>query len=154
MSSAIISGEYITFKHIKTRKVVVLEIEIPEENFERVISTLGMPIGGESKPVAVALLDLKKDFDKKCDKTEGEKLRIKAVMLCKQQDFQEFILDIFAPQLPDRELNARQIIYELCSIKSRSDLTIDIKAQNKFHELLSQYESWKLGRQYNDNLSR
>lgn len=57
MEHAIIQGEYVTFKHLKTRKVVVLEIEIAEERFQEVIAILGMPIGGESKPVAVVLLD-------------------------------------------------------------------------------------------------
>lgn len=54
---AIIKAEFTHFKHLKTRKVVVLECEIPEELFQEAIMTLGMPIGGQSKPVAIALLD-------------------------------------------------------------------------------------------------
>ncbi len=30
-NAAIVQGEYITFKHVKTRKVVILEVEVPEE---------------------------------------------------------------------------------------------------------------------------
>ncbi len=88
MNAAAIIGEFTHFKHIKTRKVVVLEVEVPEELFQDVISKLGMPIGGESKPVAVSLLDKqvyntppvvgKSDIQQ----TEGEKLRTRAVMLC------------------------------------------------------------------------
>lgn len=59
--SAVICGEFAHFRHIKTRKVVVLEIEISEELFQDAISKLGMPIGGESKRVAVALLEEESD---------------------------------------------------------------------------------------------
>lgn len=56
---SIVKGEYTSFKHIKGRKCVTLEIEVPLEYFPLVVSRLGMPVGEFSTPVAIALLDNK-----------------------------------------------------------------------------------------------
>lgn len=55
--NSVICGDFVNFRRLKTRSVVVLEVEIPEEMFPDMIHKLGMPINGESKPVAVALLN-------------------------------------------------------------------------------------------------
>lgn len=161
--NAIVSGEYVTFKHIKTRKMVVLEIEVAEENFQDVITKLGMPIGGQSKPVAVALLakpvisKMESASNAQCDcnklaQAEGDKLRVRAVMVAKDKEFQLFSLDAFQPLFSDWEANATQIIYNECNIKSRSELAINQEAQNLFKELLTKFDTWKLESQYKDNL--
>lgn len=154
----VIQGEYITFKHVKTRKVVVLEIEVAEERFQEVIATLGMPIGGESKPVAVALLDktalssngrtapfegVNGGSSPSEATNEGDKLRVRAVMLCKEKDFQNFTKG-----------QSRSFILATCNIKSRADLVHDEMAQVKFKELLRQFDAWKLENRYPDEIGR
>lgn len=162
-NAAIVQGEYITFKHVKTRKVVILEVEVPEELFQDVITKLGMPIGGESKPVAVALLNKSaQPIDNyKVEKTEGEKLMTRAVMLCKDNDFAEFCNSQYMyPHDFDnivaegREKLAIDYIYHQCQIESRSELITNEDAQVRFLGLLRQFDAWKVSKRYADNLSR
>jgi hypothetical protein len=157
MNNAIIQGEYVTFKHIKTRKAVVLEIEVAEEYFNKVINTLGMPIGGQSKPVAVALLDesvTKKTVSNSTglEKTEGEKMVTQAVMYCKDEMFYNFLTSRY--KAPATEGAAIAFIYGACDIKSRSELKDDTSAQIRFKELVEQFKDWKFENNYEDNLNR
>ncbi len=162
--SAIISGEFAHFKHIKTRKVVVLEIEIPEEMFQDAISKLGMPIGGESKPVAVALLN-KSDICRHSqvapspdigisisEKSEGERLRVLAIMRCKDAVFQQFCHELYS--FNQNELGAKALITHYCHINSRSELTTNEEAQRLFYELECKYKDWLFEQQHADNLGR
>lgn len=153
MDNAIVQGEFCTFRHIKTRKAFVIEIEFPEEQGQEVLKVLGMPIGGESKPVAIALLnkEVLKVSNSTDLKTEGEKLRTRAVLLCKDKLFQEY-----AAILPEyaSEYAAIMHLKNECDIESRSELAHNIEAQTKFKELLAKYDTWKLENQYKDNLGR
>jgi len=170
--NAVIAGEYVTFKHVKTRKVVVLEVEVPEELFQDVITKLGMPIGGESKPVAVCLLNSKiinKEYlpngtdaakelgmdgpitqftvTKREEKSEGEKLRIRAVMLCKEESFHRFVaqsgFELLADTTEeDNEIICKEYILVSCGINSRAELTKDKRAQSHFRILDEAYKEW------------
>ncbi len=160
---AIIQGEYVTFKHVKTRKVVVLEVEVPEELFQDVISKLGMPIGGEAKPVAVCLLNCEAENHIvkpkiTTEKSEGEKLRQRACILCGEEGFQEYCahLDKIAPHFfgPQKKAHAREVILRVCNITSRSELTTNKDAQGKFLSLMEQFNNWKRDKEYEDNFSR
>ena len=154
---AVVSGEYITFKHVKTRKVVVLEIEVPEERFQDVINKLGMPVGGESKPVAVCLLDsdIVKPITKLTERTEGEKLVVQAVLTCKDASFQRYI-QIFVGKWSQDEQGARQFILDYCEIESRSELATNRTAQKSFKSLDKGYKNWlnPVDKVYADNLTR
>lgn len=187
-----ISGEFTHFRHIKTRKIVILEIETPEEQFQHIISILGMPIGGESKPVAVALLNptIKESltveqsannahcnchnlsqtdvhmlgciyssqtnlYSNKLEQTEGEKLRVRAVMLCKDPVFAKFITDDNLSSIDGvNEIAATRQLKTYCDIESRAEITSKGRAQEKLKELITKFESWKLEQQYPDNLNR
>ena len=170
--TCVIEGCYTTFKHIKTRKVVVLEVEVPEESFEEIITKLGMPIGGESKRVAVALLNkdgaqsynesfnvgdtIRSDIpvldDAKIiatcpEKTEGEKLRTRAVLLCKEKMFQNFIGAC-------NEEAAKLHIYRTCGISSRSEIAKSWEAKRAFIGIDEGYKGWLFEQQHADNLKR
>lgn len=145
MENAVIQGEYITFKHVKTRKVVVLEIEIPEEAFQDVISKLGMPIGGESKPVAVALLG--ESVPKIKIQTKGEKLRTKSVILCNDNLFKEWC-EYYCKDEP------RAAILSWCGVTSRAEIATFATAQDLFEQMLEKFDTWKFANQYSDNLSK
>ena len=163
--SAIVNGEFVTYSHVKTRKVFTITIEFPEENALHVLNTLGSPIGGNSKPVAIALLD--KSIVTKpqinCDNknhnvtekitTEGEKLRTRAVMLCRDNQFQQYIADIHYHQKAT-EQDAIDYIYLFCQIKSRSEIATNKNVQEAFSILLREYGTWKVSNMYADNLSR
>lgn len=155
-----IMGSYTTFKHIKTRKVVVLEVEVAEEHFEEVISKLGMPIGGESKPVAIALLhkhenSYENSFSEN-EKSEGENLRTRAVLLCKDSEFQEYTKQTCwsLSGVSATEECASEHLKSFCGINSRSELATNIEAQSKFKELLEKYKDWQFENNYSDNINR
>ena len=162
--NAIIAGEYVTFKHVKTRKVVVLEVEVPEEHFQDVIAKLGMPIGGESKPVAVCLLQEPR-YNKNSnattkiatEKSEGEKLLQRACILCGEYDFHHFLgLRMENVNLRREEL-ATKHIYMVCNISSRKELVTNKEAQETFRELDRAYIEWgkpSVDEQYQDNLTK
>jgi hypothetical protein len=147
---AVVSGEYITFKHVKTRKMVILEIEVPEEQFQHVINTLGMPIGGESKHVAVALLT---DQPVKPQTLEnGDKMRTKAVLLCQDQLFQEYCHKVLGATWS--EFGAKLAVYDCCAITSRSELATNADALHRFATMVDHYNTWKTSQLYKDNLER
>lgn len=168
--AAIIAGEYVTFKHVKTRKVVVLEVEVPEELFQDVIAKLGMPIGGESKPVAVCLLNcdnknhnvteeitpvVKESLT--TEKSEGDKLRERACILCKERHFQIFCEYLDKDIIVANEDAARDFMLVYCKIKSRKELVTDTAAQLRFDNLIFNYMEWlkpSIDEQYPDNLSQ
>ena len=81
-----------------------------------------------------ALLD-----DLRTGKTEGERLRTRAVLLCKDRQFQEWLEagDLWQPDV--REDYSKQILYQKCGIASRSELATNKAAQEKFLALERQY---------------
>lgn len=56
MTAAIVRGTFSDWRPVKTRGVLQLVIEVPVEQAQRVMDTLGFPMPGEEKAVAVALL--------------------------------------------------------------------------------------------------
>ncbi len=168
--SAIVEGEFVTYSHVKTRKVFTITIEFPEESALHVLNTLGAPVGGDSKPVAVALLDKSivdlRPFSErvldmtptvysKTELTEGEKLRTRAIMICKDEQFQRFVADVLSDIGYAISVNdARDAVCDYCSIKSRAELATNKDAQDAFNVMLRQFDEWKVSNRYAENLSR
>lgn len=90
----------------------------------------------------------------KTETTEGEKLRTRAVMLCKEREFQIFLESLDKNMVVFNESHARDFICEYCHIKSRSELSTNIEAQRELKELLEMYRDWQTENQYADNLNR
>lgn len=85
--------------------------------------------------------------------TDG-KLRIRAVMLCKEEAFQAFVYENSGDDglwYKPSEKMATQNLYDACNIKSRSELATNPEAQEKFRELDQQFKDWQ---RYGDNLNR
>jgi hypothetical protein len=57
-------------------------------------------------------------------------------MLCRLRIFQKW-LEV------DKESEAIQRLYETCGISSRTELNGNKQAQNKFDEMVEDYERWK-----------
>jgi len=91
------------------------------------------------------------------EKSEGEKLRIRACCLCGEQSFQEYCRsqgfgsskDDYTP-----EEHARYFLMLKCQIDSRSELVTNKQAQGKFSELMGSFSAWKVMQRYQDNLNR
>jgi hypothetical protein len=73
--------------------------------------------------------------------TEGERLRTRAVLLCKDERFQEWCNQCIGGRSYDHwdEEMARQVILSQCGIDSRSELALSIPAQEKFRNLERQF---------------
>ncbi len=152
---SVVSGEYVTFKHVKTRKVVILEIEIPEEGFQDVISKLGMPIGGDSRPVAVALLNKEIITDIGIPISAEPMDRgvcIRAIMLCKDMSFWKFCYK--KSFCTENEAGAEAYLKDFCRIKSRSELSTNEYARRRFCELDHAYKNWLFEQRHADSLER
>jgi hypothetical protein len=70
--------------------------------------------------------------------TEGERLRTRAVLLCKDERFQEWVWERMNYGTKSEE-DARGCLLDYCGIDSRSELALSIPAQAKFRELLDRY---------------
>lgn len=88
------------------------------------------------------------------EKSEGDKLRIRAVMLCKDKEFHEWVHEEMHSGLMKGEGDSISYIRGTCNIKSRSELTTDVVAQERFRELDQKFKDWKNERRYKDNLDR
>lgn len=91
------------------------------------------------------------------EKSEGEKLRIRACCLCGEKEFQKFatMLDYNSARSDEEhESLAKDYIYTICNIKSRSELTTDVAAQERFRELDQKFKDWQWEQRHKDNLDR
>lgn len=84
------------------------------------------------------------------ERTEGDKLRTRAVMLCKDSNFWLYV----RAEHGNEEKDCREHICNYCAISSRSELATNIGAQMQFGILLEQYKIWQLDQQYSENLGR
>lgn len=161
-----IKGTYGGLRPVKTRKVWVIEIEIPEEEIKHVTDVMGFPNQSESQWVGVTLLnesvvkesltaDNPEAVIPTTEKSEGDKIRERACILCKDEEFQSFIMSM-SWEVDDcyKEPHTKSHIIKYCNITSRSELTTNRDAQGKFLELMDKFDAWKLEQRYEDNLSR
>lgn len=81
-----------------------------------------------------------------------------AVLICKRENFQSFARNDWIPSgLPpgkDLEWLAIQLIYAVCGITSRSELTTNKDAADKYRELIKKFEGWQVENRYKENLQR
>lgn len=142
-----VKGTYANLRPIKSRKVWVLEIEVPEEEITNTTNILGFPNQSESKWVGVALLN------KEVMKPKDMSLVTRAVMLCKNGYFHNFLAE--AHGIEERnESSAVLALYSLCGMSSRSELASNDDAQSNFKELLERYEQWKTEKNYGEYLEQ
>jgi len=82
-------------------------------------------------------------------KTPEEKALIRAVLLCKQKSFHDYLAknyklaheNLFHGSLIDENI-AKNFLCHLCSIKSRSEITTNPEGFDRFKMLDSHYLAW------------
>lgn len=87
----------------------------------------------------------------------GARIRTRAVMLCKDVKFWDFIASNLAlVNMPKPEEFAKGYICKKCNIESRSELTSNKEAQSKFKKLDQRFIQWlnPIDEIYADNLER
>jgi len=92
------------------------------------------------------------------EKTEGDKLRERACILCKDLQFRNYVanqcLCVCTAQATPEE--ARAFVISRCGIESRSELVHNHMAQELFKQIDDNYKEWlnPIDDQYADNISK
>lgn len=145
-----ISGEFSTFKHVPTRKVYQLIIEIPSEAAEAMFATLGTPGGSEQITVGIARVDLR--AKPPVAKPEPAKERRpfselpysqQSAMRCNEPGFLDFIAKVHPDWLGAD--NAAQAVRDHCGVRSRADLDTHPEAAARWLKLDADFFAWSRG---------
>jgi hypothetical protein len=139
---AAIDAEFVDFKLIKGRKVVVICLEIPLEKADRALAVLGgIPNPAESRYVAVARLETQ---PAKVEKPKGPTPSQRAWALCQSGRFQSWLFrntpsDNAYDMAPSAEETASALRYRL-GVKSRGELDTNPEARARFETLEREYQ--------------
>jgi hypothetical protein len=162
-----IQAAFVKLIQVPTRSAYQLVMEVPEEAIDHVLAVLGgAPKTGQSQWVGIAPLNggadasasvclNYPDLDRggsdpaqtgpnhrspRRELTEGERLRTRAVLLCRDERFQRWMLpSMYVDGSHKNEEYVAEILRNECGIDSRSELALSIPAQAKFRELLDRY---------------
>jgi hypothetical protein len=152
---AAIAGTYSNFRIIRSRKVCVLEIEIPLEAGEQAIRAFGMPQPGAEVPVAVARLQTPDKAEtppaaspvdlKAHRRFEDLPYSWQAALRCQDMSFREWLREFYEPDIHDAE-DAARFVRGHCGVTSRSDIRPGTKAEKIWERLNLRYALWESAR--------
>lgn len=156
--TAIIAGDFCTFRHVQGRKVLQIVIEVPAEAAGSVFAKLGMPGSGEGIPVAVARLQTSPE---PIAKPEAQKERRpfselpysqQCALRCNEALFQSFcasydpvLYQNHQKQGDEAPALAADIIRRRCEVSSRSSIIKGTPAGDKWEALEAEYYAWQRG---------
>jgi hypothetical protein len=156
---AIIRGEYVEWKMVKTRKALQLVFEVPLEHQALVQAALGTPMPDQSNPVAICRLvdaeqanvvqiedhrPVENDADDEPHRPPRPLSQI-AAMFCQNAVFQKFIEE-WSDGWDHRPTTdeAAEWLRSNCGIKSRTELNTNEVAAQRFKKIRAEYEAWRL----------
>jgi hypothetical protein len=134
MTSAAMQADYCDLKIIKTRKVIQVVLEIPQEAGDAFIAAFGLPRSDKNVPVAIARLDLAA----KVEKPKGGRLAQRAGIMCSDARFAQFLSESYGYR-KDRVVEG---LREMCGVQSRADLDHNPQAALKFNKIFDEYNAW------------
>jgi hypothetical protein len=139
---AAIEASFSDFRIIKTRKQAQLIFEVPLEQADAALATLGgLPQPHAEQRVAVARLN---GVEKPKPEANNTKLSLQAVMRCKEPLFWRF-LTTQTVQPVENETDAASVVRVLCGVESRSGLNTDPNAATLWRILSAEFLAWKRG---------
>ena len=103
---------------------------------------------GSRYQVAMVLLNDQEEPVIPKDRTEGEKAVMKAGLLCREREFQDFFINKF--NIPEweaegfDEAQCTERLRDYLAIKSRSELRTNEHARNVFNHLLDEFNLWNV----------
>ena len=154
---AVIKATLSDWRTVKGRKQLQLIFEVPLEQQKEVLTRLGAPDTATPLWCAIALLDPEKAQEQPKDTTRSEvakkayrdmtvwkKAATRAVMLCKDERFRDWLRRRQGNglPLPAGEAGGEAAAYflrEACNIESRSEIATDERAYTAFIALEQEY---------------
>ncbi len=152
---AAIRATFSDFKLIKGRRCAQLVFEVPIEEADAAVRTIGgMPQPATERWCGIALLDIAKPTQEPAKEKRSladMSPAQQAALRCKQPAFQQFILERmlsakrFIPQDETPEERTSRYVRKWCGVNSRSELDKDKGAENVWIELDNAYFGWQRG---------
>jgi hypothetical protein len=139
---AAIRGTFADFRLIKSRKVAQLVVELPIEEADAALATLGgLPQPAAERWVALAALNVTSIKPQEKRRFEELKSAMQAGIRCGEPAFWRFLNEEFGREIFD-EQEAANFVRQRCGVSSRSALNLDPKAAAKWQELDARYMLW------------
>ena len=142
--AAVIRATYETYRHVPSRKVVQIVLEVPAEGQTELFKAIGYPNPAESVWVAVALLRKPDEDGPETPQIEAPRRTAKlsqiAGILCNEGAFRKFIRVETVDQ-------AAEYIRAHCHVSSRSNIDGNLDATVAFNALRGEYDLWMRGEQ-------
>jgi hypothetical protein len=144
---AAIQATFSDFRLVKGRKVAQLVLEIPLEQADAALSTLGgIPQPQSERWVAIARLNghvPEPKPDKERQKWEDLKLSMQAGIRCNEIAFRRFLTETESSAFEARNVeDAEQMVRERCEVDSRKELNLDPEAARRWKDLERSYQAW------------
>lgn len=145
---AAISGEFTTIKHVPSRKVYQLVIEVAEEAAQHAFDTLGMP--GHGGHIALARLVAKPEAPKERTPFTELPLAQQAAMRCQEPGFRSFLRErgdvgLISSNIVT-DVDAARFVRIHCKVTSRSEIIDGTDAADRWRSLDAEYYAWQRGR--------
>lgn len=157
MTAAAISAQLVDIRNVGTHKVVKLTLHAPEEHAMAIMEAFGWPTMVAPVPVALARLEAKKPprqesvpasagADKERRPFETLPYATQAGIRCNDPVFWAFLREMCAKDAGDvRDAEgAKQAVYKLCEISSRTLITPGTEAEEYWLALNRWFETWLL----------
>jgi len=142
---AAIRGTFADFRLIKGRKVAQMVIELPIEEADAALATLGgLPQPASERWVAIARLNgSAEEKSPEQRRWEDLKLSMQAGIRCAEVAFWRFLSWEFPDWGPvSSEDEAAMVVRVFCKIDSRKQLNLDASAAEKWRDLEASYQAW------------
>lgn len=133
--SAILQAEFVDVRPVKSRKVMQLIFEVPIEAADHALSALGgFPRPDQSRYVAIAQLDVKKDpAAVSHTRWDDKPLSTRAGILCTKKEFQMFLIG------EADEDKTIAFLKNACRVASRADLVKGSSGGEQFLRIEQSY---------------
>lgn len=144
MSLAAIKATFSDFRIVKGRKVCQFVFETPLEAADDALHTLGgLPQPMSEKWVGIALLDMKAASDAEKPRRKLSELPIaqRAALMGDRQAFWLFLYQKYAYPCYNNS-DAAAALREMCGVKSRSELSLNVVAATNFERIEREFECW------------
>jgi hypothetical protein len=142
---AAIQATFSDFRLVKGRKVAQLVLEIPLEQADAALSTLGgIPQPHSERWVALARLNghvPEPKPDKEKQRWRDLRLAAQASIRCTEPVFWRFIQDEYKAPSHDEE-QAAKFVRRYCGVESRSELNLNPSSAEAWERLESKYQAW------------